>query len=248
MHVSGSILATLVILFLVATIVSMIFMIIGFGGRKPSAFGWMAGLLVSIAGIVICVYLLARKVVHKIQEVNTQLTSGMEGTLDSLSRGMEDSRTYVLENNKQVGLLKSYVKDTAINEQFYTYFGFRDYYRFPLRYPYAIHCIDLKDNGFLFNERAVKQFDLSDNGDTDLGIPGIKKLAFDNRFLLIEQQNELPGSGETTPDARKYLLFEFDTEASQPAKDLKQLLDLAHRKGYAGADTLMTIEAYDRLF
>lgn len=238
----------LAVLGLIGAIICLVFMIIGFAnGRNRGAFAWMGGVLLSIAGIVTCSSLLGRKVARKINEVQETFGTNVAATMDSLSRGMEDSRTYVLGNNKQVELLKSYTADT-VNEQFYTYFGFRDYYRFPLRYPYAIHCIDLRDNGYLFNEKDVKHFDQSDNGDIDLGIPGIKRIAFDQKFLLIEQQNEVSGKEGSAPGELSYLLFEFGKEQARHCKTLEDLVHAAHQKGYAGPDTLMTIEDYDKLF
>lgn len=232
---------------LAGVIVGLVFMIIAFANNKPGKFAWLAGVLLSALGLAACIFFTVQKAVHKVEELSMNAMEGYANTLDSIDGHAEDNRKYVLTGNKQIELLKSYSKDTLAKEQFYTYFGFRDYYRFPLRYPYAIHCIDLVDNGSLYNEKSVDQFDKSDNGEIDLNIPGIKRLAFDGRFLLLEQQNEIPGANEHG-NSTLYKVFEFDKDTTYPAKSLKQLFSLARQKGYTGPDTLMTIEQYNGLF
>lgn len=231
---------------LAGVIVGLVFMIIAFANNKPGKFGWLAGVLVAACGMGACIFFTVQKAVHKVEELSKEAIEGIENSMDTLGSG-EDNRAYVLTSSKQVELLRSYAKDTAVKDQFYTYFGFRDYYRFPLRYPYAIHCIDVRDNGGLYNERHVERFNESDNGEIDLNIPGIKRLAFDGRFLLLEQQNEVPGANEHS-NSTLYQVFEFDKDTAYPAKSLKQLFSLARQKGYSGPDTLMTIEQYNGLF
>ncbi len=233
---------------LAGAIVSLIFTIMFFAGNKPGKFGWLSGMLASLAGMVICIFIFVRKAVHKMEEVSSNMiTQYTETATETLNASGEDMRSYLLKDNVQTALLRSYANDTTINKQFYTYFGFRDYYRFPLRYPYAIHCIDLRDNGSLFNEKEVSRFNESDNGDADLNIPGIKKLAFDQKLLLLEQQNETTGSNTIGPKP-EYILFEFDTEQVSRHPDTKTLFREAKAKGYQGPDSLMTIEQYNALF
>lgn len=243
---SATSLVILGLLCLAGVIVSLVFMIIAFANNRRGKFGWLGGVLLSALGLATCIFLSVRKAVHKVEELSKELTEGLENAVDTLGGG-EDNRAYILTSSKQIELLKSYSKDTAVKDQFYTYFGFRDYYRFPLRYPYSIHCIDLRDNGYLYNEKNVERFDQNDNGEIDLNIPGIRRLAFDARFLLLEQQNEVPGTNEHS-NSTLYKVFEFDKDTAYPAKSLKQLFIMARQKGYNGPDTLMTIEQYNSLF
>lgn len=230
---------------LAGVIVGLVFMVIAFANNKPGKFGWLAGVLLAALGMAACIFFTVQKAVHKVEEISKEAAEGFENALDTLGSG-EDNRAYVLTSNKQVELLKSYSKE-PVKDQFYTYFGFRDYYRFPLRYPYAIHCIDVRDNGYLYNERNVERFNESDNGEVDLNIPGIKRLAFDGRFLLLEQQNEIAGDNGHN-NSTLYQVFEFDKDTAYTAKNLKHLFILARQKGYSGPDTLMTIEQYNGLF
>lgn len=238
------------LLCLAGTIISLIFTIISFAGGKPGKFGWLSGMLVSLTGLVICIFVFVRKAVHKMEEVSSNMITQYSEAVDTFNAtnaSGEDMRSYLLKDNAQTALLESYANDTTINKQFYTYFGFRDYYRFPLRYPYAIHCFDLRDNGYLFNEKDVSHFNENNNDDIDLNIPGIKKLAFDQKLLLLEQQNEVTG-GNTSGPKSEYILFEFDSEQISRHPDTKTLFREAKAKGYGGPDSLMTIEQYNALF
>ncbi|MBR4255025.1 MAG: hypothetical protein IKQ16_08055 [Lentisphaeria bacterium] len=55
-------------------------------------------------------------------------------------------------------------------DPFYTNTGFRDMYRFPLKYPYEVQMIDNCDDGFLTVSEQVKGSDL----DPYSGIPDLK--------------------------------------------------------------------------
>jgi hypothetical protein len=64
--------------------------------------------------------------------------------------------------NPQVELLKSYVPAETlptVNPDYFTYFGFRDWWRWPLVYPYSIHAIDTVDHGRLLDESEVTDND-----------------------------------------------------------------------------------------
>jgi hypothetical protein len=172
----------------------------------------------------------------------------LENFGDSLSK-LESIDTHQANGaSEQITLLKSYLPENVVGnepEQFYTYLGFRDYYRFPLRFPYSIHCLDTPDNGELYNEANVGRFDENDNGEIYSGISNIHKIAFDKSFLLIEQAVT---STRTDKIIHHYILYSLDTEKKEEASSLTKLIQLAKEKGYSGPDTLMTVEQYSRLF
>ncbi len=76
-----------------------------------------------------------------------------------------DPREYTIDEdhpNPQVELLKSYVpaeRLPTINPGYYTYFGFRDLWRFPLVYPYSIQTIDTVNYGRFLDESEVIDYD-----------------------------------------------------------------------------------------
>src|SRR5262245_52027323 len=53
---------------------------------------------------------------------------------------------------EHIAKLKSHVPANVlktVDPEFYTYSGFRDWWRFPLVYPYSVKCIDTLDSGHL---------------------------------------------------------------------------------------------------
>jgi hypothetical protein len=192
-----------------------------------------------------------RKAVNAAQNFNENALAQFENYTDSLGNYIESNNLDKHQaniNSAQIKLLKSYLPANILNnepEQFYTYLGFKDYYRLPLRYPYSIHCLDSRENGELYNEVNVSRFDENDNGELFSGISNINKIAFDKNYLLIEQDVT---STRTDKVIKHYILFELETEKHQETKSLNSLIELAKEKGYTGADTLMTLEQYHNLF
>ena len=123
--------------------------------------------------------------------------------------------------------------------------GFKNYNRYPLRYPFSIHYMDTKDNGELYNEVNVNRFDENDNGEVFTGISHISKIAFDKNYLLME---ELVNSTRTEKTINHYILFNFETEKKEEIPNLQKLLQRAKEEGYTGPDSLMTLQQYQRLF
>jgi hypothetical protein len=153
----------------------------------------------------------------------------------SIPLAWSDDRS-CLSDSSQVQLLKSYVpKETldGVDPEFYTYFGFRDWWRYPLVYPYSIHAIDSLDNGYLTNERAVMDFETT-AGAVDL-FDGIQTFTFDKNYLLVDRGDD-------------FILFEFATGTSSPFETKQELIDEAKRLQFAGEFKFITLQEYDALF
>lgn len=235
------------IICLIGTIVSLVFTVITFANNKSSKWGWLTGIFVCIIGLIVCVFTFVRKTVNKVEDFTHNSLEQFENYANDLEY-KADSLQYYKANGPQVQLLKSYLPEQDTNtvpEQFYNYFGFQDYYRFPLRYPFSIHCNYYKDNGELFNESQVLHFDENDNGEMATGIDNITRLAFDKNWLLLEQSKT---STRTDKLITHYFLFNFETQKQEEVNTEKLLFKLAKEKGYTGSGSLMTIEEYDRLF
>ena len=239
------------ILCLILTVVALIFGVIALANNKPSKFIWLTTFFAGLTGLIICVVLFVRKAVNAVGNLTENAVGQFENYSDSLSAYMDSTsldKHQVSNSSEQIKLLKSYLPANILNnedEQFYTYLGFKDYYRYPLRYPYSIHCNYTKDNGELYNEINVSRFDENDNGEHFSGISNINKIAFDKNYLLIEQEVT---STRTDKLIKHYLLFDLETEKQQEATSLQNLIQLAKEKGYTGSDTLMTLEQYHNLF
>ena len=122
---------------------------------------------------------------------------------------------------------------------FYSEFGFRDFYRFPLVYPYAIHCIDLPEAGEVINEREVKH--ASDWGGHSVNLPEIKGLRLDPTFLLGEV-------AEPSHPSKAYFIFHWGSQEVTYVADPTTLWSVADSLGYTGPDQLYTLREYWELF
>ncbi len=231
---------------LVGVLVSVIFTILAFANKKSGKYTWLTGFLVCFIGLVFCIFIFVRKAVHKVENFATNLNEQMTGSLKNYSDSMSYSATTNLKSNEHIKILKSYhVDSTAVPDQFYYYPGFERYYRFPLRYPFSIHCNLFKDNGELFNEANVKRFDENDNGERSVAIDKISKIAIDKNYLLIDQKI----TSTRSPDfIHHYLLFSFETEKTEEVNSENELIKLAKQKGYTGSGKLITINEYSLLF
>lgn len=248
MFFTAALLIGLGIICLIMTVLSLIFGIIAFANNKQGKYIWLTTFLCSIIGLVICIFTFVRKTVNAVENFSENAFGQFENFGDSLAN-LESIDTHQANGaSAHITLLKSYLPENTLGnepEQFYTYLGFKDYYRYPLRYPYSIHCLDTPDNGELYNEANVGRFDENDNGEIYSGISNIHKIAFDKSFLLIEQAVT---STRTDKIIYHYILYNLDTEKKEEAPSLTKLLQLAKEKGYNGPDTLMTVEQYSRLF
>lgn len=244
MFLNAVLIILLGILCLLGTIVAVIFAIISFSNNKPGKYAWLTGFLICLTGMIICIFTFVRKAVHKVEN----FTSNLNEHLSSFNN-YADSTTYALESdlqsNKHIALLRSYSDSTAVPDQFYYYLGFDTYHRFPLRYPYSIHCNLFKDNGELFNESNVKRFDENDNGEIQTSVNKIDRLAFDKNWLLVDQKITSTRSADFI---HHYLLFSFNTGESEELDSEKDLFKRAKEKGYMGPKNLITLNEYDKLF
>lgn len=245
MIVNAILLFSVGLLFLLATIVAVIFTIISFANNSNNKYSWLTALFISLATLIFCIFLFVKKAVNKVEHFTHNLTEKTNDTFgysDSLSVSAEPD----LSSNEHVKLLKSYsVNVSNVPDQFYNYLGFETYYRFPLPYPYSIHCNLFKDAGELYNEVNVKRFDKNDNGEKHLSIDHIDRIAFDENYLLVDQKIKSTRSADFI---HHYILFDLKTEKTEEANSEKELSSLAKSKGYNGKNTLMSIQAYANLF
>lgn len=244
---TASFLFILGLLCFVGVILSVIFTIISFANSKQGKYIWLASFFVCLIGLILSIFIFVNKAVNKVQSLaegfETQVEESMRGMTDSLSKQLNND--VLIQNNEHIKTLMGWNKDTTtyIPNQFYSYLGFQNYYRFPLKFPYSIHCSPFKDNGELYNEKQVERFDENDNGEINMNVASISKLALDEHYLLLEQVNIINNKAQKT-----YCLFQFENEEQEIFTSTKELFKAARNKGYKGADTLMSIESYATLF
>lgn len=90
-----------------------------------------------------------------------------------------------------------------VPEGYYTYYGFRDWWRFPVVYPYSLTCIDVLDYGALVNE--INTTDFEKGGIVSPVTPQFNKLIFDRNYFA----GWIKSDHRDTIPAEKYFIFNF---------------------------------------
>lgn len=246
MFANAILLIILGIICLIGAVLCVVFTILGFANNRQGKFVWLTAFLICLFGMVFCIYLFVSKAVNKVQNFTENLNERMTDSLQDYSDSLSYSGQEQLVNNQHIRLLKSYYPDSvAVPDQFYYYLGFESYYRFPLRYPYSIHCNLFRENGELYNEAQVIRFDENDNGEVSTAIDQIDRIALDKQFLLIDRK---VSSTRSADPIHHYILFHFDSGKSEEVLSEKELIRLAKQKGYKGSEKLITINEYNDLF
>ncbi|MBK9283587.1 MAG: hypothetical protein IPM51_04625 [Sphingobacteriaceae bacterium] len=204
-----------------------VFSIIYFANNKKGKFIWLSGFLASLLLLLLIIFLLVQKITHKARNFVSDLEHSFEMNIDTTFANKSYKRADTAQS-KQIQYLKMIEKPehkNAIPSQFYTYLGFQDYYRLPLVYPFAIHCTDSLDNGYLYNESEVVKFDQSDNGEVHTGIINIVEFNFDQNIFIAKIKYD------TEKNKHRYIIYflnsgekeEFDTAAefTKRAQQLK---------------------------
>jgi len=139
-------------------------------------------------------------------------------------------------NSQHISLLEDCVTNETeeIPSDFYTYTGFRDWWRWPLVYPYSIYSIDTKySKGILYDESAQESIkDPNNSGYSFSKLSAIEEFSFDCNFLLVKNES-------------KYYLFSFNTQEIEISQDEKGLFNKAKQAGYSGEKELMDLEEYN---
>lgn len=248
MILKGIILTLIIIICGLLTIIGLILTIVKRNNKRVRNI-WLTVFAISLIMSGSTAVYTAIKVVDNTINTSIELKDAVvEGAMEGLAETMTDNREYLIntiKNNSQIELLKSYVPDSLKNKvpsTFYTHFGFRDSYRFPLVYPYSIHCVDIVDYGQINDERDAVDITWSDDGVKQLQVYGITDFTFDQNLLLakISSQSENTDKG--------YIILHFMTQETEQFDEEQELMRRAKELGFFGQDTLMTIKEYNRLF
>lgn len=245
MFLKAALLIIIGIVCLITAVIALIFGVVAFANNKQNKYVWLTTFLGSLIGMIICIFMFVSKAASTIQNISNNTLVQFDHFNDSLSN---DDTHQANSSSSQIKLLKGYLPKNVSGsepEQFYNYLGFNDYHRYPLRYPFSIHCMNLKDNCELYNESNVTRFDENDNGEVFTGVSNIKRIAFDKSYLLMEQ---VTTSSRNDKAINHYVLYNLDTDKREETTSLSELLLLAKQKGYSGSDSLITMEEYGRLF
>ena len=159
----------------------------------------------------------------------------------TMTRAAQDAERQEAVHREHIEKLKSYVPPEElkyIDEDFFTYPGFRDWWRFPLVYPYSIYCIDTFDDGTL--SRCDGEAKIAD-GAGQAVLDGITHLNFDGAFLLARRGADVKQNG-IRRRLYTYVLFEFNSGQRWVFDTEAGMLREEEKRGYTGPAELMTVE------
>ncbi len=144
--------------------------------------------------------------------------------------GVAQRRTY-LEEHLSPAVRKS------VPEKFYSYSGFRDWWRLPLVFPYQLFCVDTLDEAML--EIIGPDYDVENpnKSSESTRYRHIQRLRTDNRLLILHVQHERVGT---------YFLLDYASGTSSSFGSEGKCWLAAQAAGYTGPTELLSIrEMFD---
>lgn len=149
----------------------------------------------------------------------------------------EDNRTCLVDPehpNPTIEKLQSYTSQ-KVSPDFYTYIGFRDWWRLPLVYPFSIQAIDTLETGSLVDVSDLTDFKNPNDGLQYTDVDRISGLTYDQNFLLVRtSENE-------------YLLFDFNSATSKKYGSQAEMFEEARKLNFNGEYHFLTLEEYNLL-
>ncbi|MCE3225580.1 MAG: hypothetical protein K0S32_131 [Bacteroidetes bacterium] len=200
------------------TLVSVIFVIIGFANATKSKWTWLIVFLSSLIAMVVFLSLTVSAFVKKAKKFGDDFEQTVYKSYEKSA--YNDYHFADSTNSKQLTLLRLLEpKDVkgSVPDQFYHYLGYLEYYRMPLRYPYSLHCNDYLENGTLYDESNVSNFNVNDNGEKECGVDYITEFTFDENILIAKARH--------ATDLKKfsYIIYHFETGEKEEFTDLEQV-------------------------
>jgi hypothetical protein len=120
----------------------------------------------------------------------------------------------------------------SIPAEFYTYDGFRDWWRLPLVFPYQLMCIDTRESAYL--EKYDSKHPVSDPNKSSSGVFGdITRIATDNRVLVFERKSKVTAA---------YGMLKYESGIRTDFSEEIQMWDAAQEAGYLGKHALLAVD------
>jgi hypothetical protein len=153
--------------------------------------------------------------------------------------------------NPHIEMLKSWVPPATLKDvprDFWTYDGFRDWWRFPLAYPYQMTSIDSLDYAGTLGRFNGKAAVSASNESNDQLIPHLTHIAFD-RNVLIGRISAGTSLDTPTAPAKCWVVFEFATGKSEEFASEAAAVAAAKDCGFSGDAELLSIkDQYSKCF
>jgi hypothetical protein len=205
---------------------------------------WLIAGILTLLLFLFSIFLFVNKVVNTVKNIGNNIEQKFEESMEDLQK-LDSSNDYTkLNTNEMVKKLKEFEalnNETNVPKEFYVYYGFGSYYRMPLTYPFSLHCADVLETATLYNEEEVKEFNVNDNGEQEIGLSEITEIAFDNSALIVKTKSKL----------NPFSVFSFHngvSKISQHSSKADAFKTARKEYGYRGYDTLINVLDYNNLF
>lgn len=150
-------------------------------------------------------------------------------------------------DTKQIEILKNLESDSIrdkVPSKFYSNGGFRDWYRYPLVYPYSINWADSPySGGIVMDERNVKDINWSSEGSKQVLNRGIHFLSFDQNYLFAGYFEN-----EYNRDTLHYYILHFGNNKVEELKSELELRKRAKELNFEKVDSMISIDDYQNFF
>ncbi len=220
----------------ILTIITFIFGVIGLANAKKGMLYWFIGFALSLSLLIYSLSTVVQKVQTKIKNIGNDIEQSFQNELSENDSTLKKQYHLPQSNNELLDTLKMYSSKnyTDVPPAFYSYLGFRDYYRLPLTYPFSIHCIDNLNEGQLYNEKLVSLFDQNDNGETALPLVNITTFTFDDSFLLAEINGK----------RKVFMIYELKSDLQTQCNSAENCMATAVKLGFKGRKEWYSCKTY----
>ncbi len=226
-------------------LVCFIFFVIRMSQSHKHRWNWLIAGIIALLILLFSIFLFVSKVVHTVKDLGTKAEQKFTESMDDLQKLDSSYKYNDLNTNATIKKLKEFEvmnSETHVPKEFYVYYGFSDYYRMPITYPYSLHCTDVLETATLYNENNVSEFNINDNGEVETDINGIKEFAFDNSALIARV-------GASGDEKEMYKVYSLTASKLAVFPTLKEAVKTARKEfGYRGHDTLINVLEYNKLF
>jgi hypothetical protein len=228
----------------IAFLVCFVFFVIRVSQGHKHRWNWLIAGIIALLTLLFSIFLFVSKVVNTVKDLGHHVEKKFEESMEDLQKLDSSYKYNDLNTNSTLKKLKEFEtinNETNAPKEFYVYYGFADYYRMPLTYPFSLHSTDVLETASLFNESKVTEFNINDNGEFETGLSQITDFAFDNSTIIAQTRSE------TIPFA-VFSFRDMNMRMSQCSSKAQAFKIARKEYGYRGYDTLISVLEYNKLF
>jgi hypothetical protein len=153
------------------------------------------------------------------------------------------------DSTDYVRVLKTYEPEKykwKVPKEYYYYYSFRDWWRYPLVYPYSIYSIDVLETGVLANDSS--KMNSWERGSPDLITHPFYSFIFDKNYLIgsvLPDTNKIDVMIKALPE---YFIFDFRNEKSETIMGETYMKKKLDEINFTGDRKFITIREYSEKF